>query len=143
MLLSSFSSLIKTRYARTENGQGAKLPKHQDLMVFVSALVIIMLILMLVICSSSLLCLYIIQSRNYRMKSPITLYSDTLVRCIRELELQLQASLPSTHNGSFLWRTPEVARRRRDAIEERITSIYSPPFYTGRYSHTLGHVHTH
>jgi len=50
-----------------------------------------------------------------------------------ELQLQLQASLASTHNGSFLWRIPEIGRRRRDAIEERITSIYSPPFYTGRY----------
>ena len=52
-----------------------------------------------------------------------------------ELELQLQASLASTHNGSFLWRIPEVARRRRDAIDERITSIYSPPFYSGRFEH--------
>ena len=50
----------------------------------------------------------------------------------QQLEMQLQASLASTHNGSFLWRIPEVARRKRDAIEERITSIYSPPFYTGR-----------
>ena len=49
-----------------------------------------------------------------------------------ELELQLQASLASTHTGSFLWRIPDVARRRRDAIDERVTSIYSPPFYTGR-----------
>lgn len=51
---------------------------------------------------------------------------------VQELELQLQASLASTHNGAFLWRIPNIARRRRDAIEERITSIYSPPFYTGR-----------
>ncbi len=49
-----------------------------------------------------------------------------------ELELQLQASLASTHNGSFLWRIPNIARRKREAVEERITSIYSPPFYTGR-----------
>ena len=28
-----------------------------------------------------------------------------------ELELQLQASLASTHNGAFLWRIPEVQRR--------------------------------
>ena len=54
-----------------------------------------------------------------------------------ELELQLQASLASTHNGSFLWRIPEVARRRRDAIDERITSIYSPPFYSGRSEHKV------
>lgn len=50
----------------------------------------------------------------------------------QELELQLQASLASTHNGAFLWRIPDVSRRRREAIEERVTSIYSPPFYTGR-----------
>jgi len=49
-----------------------------------------------------------------------------------ELELQLQASLASTYNGNFLWRIPEVTRRRRDAINGRVTSIYSPPFYTGR-----------
>ena len=57
----------------------------------------------------------------------------TALKChAQELQMQLQASLASTHNGSFLWRIPEVARRKRDAIEERITSIYSPPFYTGR-----------
>ena len=50
----------------------------------------------------------------------------------QDLELQLQASLASTHNGAFLWRIPDVSRRRRDAIDERVTSIYSPPFYTGR-----------
>ena len=54
-----------------------------------------------------------------------------------ELELQLQASLASTHNGAFLWRIPEVSRRKRDALEERITSIYSPPFYTGRNGYKM------
>ena len=56
---------------------------------------------------------------------------------ISELELQLQASLASTHTGSFLWRIPEVARRRRDAIDGRITSIYSPPFYSGRNGYKM------
>ena len=56
---------------------------------------------------------------------------------VSELELQLQASLASTHNGSFLWRIPDISRRRRDAIEERITSIYSPPFYTGRNGYKM------
>ena len=49
-----------------------------------------------------------------------------------ELELQLQASLASTHNGAFLWRIPEVRQRIRDAEMGRVTSILSPPFYTGR-----------
>ena len=56
---------------------------------------------------------------------------------VSELELQLQASLASTHNGAFLWRIPEVTRRRRDAVDERITSIYSPPFYTGRNGYKM------
>ena len=54
-----------------------------------------------------------------------------------ELELQLQASLSSTHNGAFLWRIPEVRRRIRDAKIGRITSIYSPPFYTGRNGYKM------
>ena len=63
---------------------------------------------------------------------------NTMVKVhVSELELQLQASLASTHNGSFLWRIPDVRRRRKDAIEERITSIYSPPFYTGRNGYKM------
>ena len=50
-----------------------------------------------------------------------------------DLELQLQSSLASTYTGAFLWRIPDVTRRRRDALEGRVTSIYSPPFYTGRF----------
>lgn len=56
---------------------------------------------------------------------------------LSELELQLQASLASTHTGSFLWRIPELARRKRDAFEGRITSIYSPPFYSGRNGYKM------
>ena len=54
-----------------------------------------------------------------------------------ELELQLQASLASTHNGAFLWRVPDMKRRIRDARIGRITSIYSPPFYTGRNGYKM------
>ena len=63
---------------------------------------------------------------------------NTMVKVhVSELELQLQASLASTHNWSFLWRIPDVRRRRKDAMEERITSIYSPPFYTGRNGYKM------
>ena len=56
---------------------------------------------------------------------------------ISELELQLQASLASTYNGSLLWRIPDIRRRRREAIDGKITSIYSPPFYTGRNGYKM------
>ena len=54
-----------------------------------------------------------------------------------ELELQLQASLASTHNGAFLWRIPEVHRKIRDAKLGCIPSIHSPPFYTGRNGYKM------
>ena len=48
-----------------------------------------------------------------------------------ELELQLQASLASTYNGTFLWRIPEMKRRIHDAKVGQIACIFSPPFYIG------------
>ena len=36
---------------------------------------------------------------------------------VSEMELQLQASLASTYNGSFMWRIPDIRKRRRDAID--------------------------
>ena len=49
----------------------------------------------------------------------------------------LRASLASTYDGSFLWKIPEIARKKRDAFEERVTSIYSSPFYTGRNGYKM------
>ena len=54
-----------------------------------------------------------------------------------ELELQLQASLVSTYNGEFLWRIPDVCRRVRDAKTGKVTSIYSPPFFSGRMGYKM------
>jgi TNF receptor-associated factor 2/TNF receptor-associated factor 3 len=54
---------------------------------------------------------------------------------ISEVDLQLQASLASTQPGSFLWRIPEVARKRCGDIEG--TSIYSPPFYSGQNGYKM------
>ena len=63
--------------------------------------------------------------------------NNILVVRLSELELHLQASLASTHNGAFLWRIPEVRRRIRDAKIGRVPSIYSPPFYTGRNGYKM------
>ena len=54
-----------------------------------------------------------------------------------ELQLQWQVSVASTHNGVFMWRIPEVRRRIQDAKMGRITSIYSPPFYTSRNGYKM------
>ena len=54
-----------------------------------------------------------------------------------ELELQLQASLASTHNGAFLWRIPDMKRRIEDAVIGRVTSIDSLPFHSGRNGYKM------
>ena len=54
-----------------------------------------------------------------------------------DLEVQLQASLVSTHNGQFTWRIPDVSRRIRDAVNKRVTSIYSPPFFTSETGYKM------
>ena len=56
---------------------------------------------------------------------------------VSEMELQLQASLASTYNGSFMWRIPDLSKRKRDAIEGRVTSLYSPPFYTAKNGYKM------
>ena len=56
---------------------------------------------------------------------------------VSEMELQLQASLASTYNGSFLWRIPDLSKRRQDAIAGRVTSLYSPPFYTAKNGYKM------
>ena len=56
---------------------------------------------------------------------------------VSDMELQLQASLASTYNGSFMWRIPDLAKRKQDAIDGRITSLYSPPFYTAKNGYKM------
>ena len=74
-----------------------------------------------------------LEGRLAQLEKRIEEIAKAVLKChTQQLQMHLQVSLASAHNGSFLWRIPEVARRKRDAIEERITSIYTPPFYTGR-----------
>ncbi len=43
----------------------------------------------------------------------------------------------SSYNGTFVWKIPEIRRRTRDAIANRVTSLYSPPFYTSRQGYKM------
>ena len=45
---------------------------------------------------------------------------------------QQYAYHPTTDYSWFVWKIPEVSRRKKDAIWGDVKSIYSPPFYTGR-----------
>ena len=60
-----------------------------------------------------------------------------LKRYISDLELQLLVTQISTHNGALLWRIPDVKRRIGNAKNKRVTSIYSPPFFSGRNGYKM------
>ena len=56
---------------------------------------------------------------------------------VSEMELQLQDMLASTYNGSFIWRVPDLSKRKQDAIDGHVTSLYSPPFYTAKNGYKM------
>ena len=43
----------------------------------------------------------------------------------------------SSHNGQLLWKIPEFARRRNEAVSGKQVSFYSPCFYTSRYGYKM------
>jgi len=51
---------------------------------------------------------------------------------IAELELRLTSVEQTSYDGTLLWRITDFQRKRQDAISGRVTSIYSPPFFTSR-----------
>jgi len=51
---------------------------------------------------------------------------------IAELELRVSAQEQTSYDGTLLWRVPDFTRKRQDAVSGRVTSIYSPAFFTSR-----------
>ncbi len=49
-----------------------------------------------------------------------------------ELALMVQTLQSTSYNGSFIWKIPEVQRRRHEAKIGKTVSLYSAPFYTSR-----------
>jgi hypothetical protein len=51
---------------------------------------------------------------------------------IAELELRMTNLESTSYDGTLLWRITDFTRKRQEAVSGRITSVYSPPFYTSR-----------
>ena len=43
----------------------------------------------------------------------------------------------SNHDGSMIWKIPQFSQRRADAQNGKYTSIFSLPFYSGRYGYKM------
>lgn len=51
---------------------------------------------------------------------------------INELNIRLTAVEQTSYDGTLLWRVSEVKTKRQEAQTGRVTSVYSPPFFTSR-----------
>jgi len=60
-----------------------------------------------------------------------------LQRQVTELDLRCQFLEMAGHDGVLLWKIGSVQQRINDAKECRVVSLYSQPFYAGRYGYKL------
>lgn len=54
-----------------------------------------------------------------------------------EMALLVQTLQATSYSGVFIWKIPEVKRRRQEAKMGRTLSLYSAPFYTSRHGYKL------
>jgi hypothetical protein len=65
-------------------------------------------------------------------------------RSIKELQeyysdvaMSIQTIQASSHGPVFIWKIPDLSRRRRDAVLGKTVSLYSAPFYTSRHGYKI------
>ena len=56
---------------------------------------------------------------------------------LSEVVLMVQTLQATSYNGVFIWKIPEVQRRRHEAKIGRTVSLYSAPFYTSRHGYKV------
>ncbi|XP_064401649.1 TNF receptor-associated factor 3-like isoform X2 [Halichondria panicea] len=60
-----------------------------------------------------------------------------LQEAANEMGVTLQTVQATTYDGKFIWKIPEVLRRRNEARSGKTISLYSAPFYTSRHGYKL------
>ncbi|KAK3745540.1 hypothetical protein QZH41_012458 [Actinostola sp. cb2023] len=56
---------------------------------------------------------------------------------LAEHDLKIQMLEATSYDGTYIWKIDEFSRRHHDAIIGKTPSIYSPPFYVGRYGYKV------
>ena len=54
-----------------------------------------------------------------------------------DLALSVQTLQATSYNGIYIWKVPELTRRRREAVLGKTVSLYSAPFFTSRHGYKL------
>ena len=55
----------------------------------------------------------------------------------QELAILVQTLQATSYNGQFIWKIPEIRRRREEALTGKTLSLYSAPFFTSRFGYKL------
>ena len=56
---------------------------------------------------------------------------------LEDCDFRLSLIENSNHDGSMIWKIPQFSQRKGDAENGKYTSIFSLPFYTGRYGYKM------
>ncbi|EDO49464.1 predicted protein [Nematostella vectensis] len=54
---------------------------------------------------------------------------------LAEHDLKLQMLEATSYDGTYIWKIDEYTRRYQEGVSGKTPSIYSPPFYVGRYGY--------
>ena len=60
-----------------------------------------------------------------------------ITRTYGEVSLTLQTLQATSYDGKYIWKIPDITRRRRDAVTGKTVSLYSAPFYTDRFGYRM------
>ena len=74
------------------------------------------------------------------LKTQVSKLEKTLRSKNAELEdrdFRLSLIENSNHDGTMIWKIPQFSQRKADAENGKYTSIFSLPFYTGRYGYKM------
>ena len=52
-------------------------------------------------------------------------------------DLQVQILQATSYHGVYLWKIDQYSRRFQEAVSGKTSSIYSPPFYVGRFGYKV------
>ncbi len=56
---------------------------------------------------------------------------------IEEQEFRFSLIESSSSDGTMIWKIPQFSQRKADAENRKCTSLFSPPFYSGRYGYKM------
>ena len=56
---------------------------------------------------------------------------------LEDRDFRLSLIENSNHDGTMIWKIPQFSQRKADADNGKYTSIFSLPFYTGRYGYKM------